>query len=409
VASGEESNPDAEKPTNELDFSDKETAEAGNSLRPFGQTVRRLKEIFLGKGVEAIQRAGPPIYLHGPQADRPAEIVPFLYFHPSIVLEVCPNCNVIKAPEGLEPFLARKLLTIVVNGAFDGTPQAFQELSRRYPGLVVGPRSYWEYRYYSLNKVPHGGSMASGHHYCTTCIRESLEPLMGRVQAFDEQTSRELLLSGNRILDIPHYTANAFADRFVEIVGIPSLDAARELRGATMLGSNLVNAAAWGAVPQVSANLVTSQGGLARSLRIDMPDGAEIEEYLDVAAKFRGVLSLALVPSDPSRVLKVAADINGEVDRISTLRRAVLHQAFASRLGPGILPVAGSLVAGGRYAAEGVEVAGRAIASTSWGKRVWGKFLGDWYYGVAPDVIHIWRLQQELRHSGESARKRNKK
>lgn len=382
-----------EAPTNPLDKADDERSTSGNVARPYGLQREKLREIFLGDAVSAGLAQGPSLLLLGPEADDPASLLPFLYFHPSVTIQVCAGCRINRHPEGLIPFLERGLVQIALIDEFARTPARFREVARRFPELVIGPRSYWEYRYYSLNEAPHGGAH---RHWCPGCIDETVDPLLPRIDGFTSSIKQPLVSAVRWIHRIPEHFASVCADRLVEVCDSPSVAAAEELQSTVAMGYYLTSVAALGGVPQASSDRLSAAGGLVDSLRIDTPQGVNIGSFLDVLARYRGTLSAGRIPADPADAVAVATEINGEVARIASSRRAVLHGIFA-RVGPGVASVSEQAIHGGTYGAEAARAAGSAIVSTSWGKRVWASFLAKCYYRVSTDAIQVWQIRRDLK------------
>src|SRR3990172_2830891 len=141
----------------------------------FHKSKEELRNRFFGKIVSNRLRKETTL-LTGPQAENAVDISPFLYFYPTISIQICPNCPQASNSSILESYVERGLVSIFLLGRFSDFPKIFQKLAYEHPNDFIGPYSFYEYRFYSLNVDPL--QLPSGHHehYCAECLYEKINP-----------------------------------------------------------------------------------------------------------------------------------------------------------------------------------------------------------------------------------------
>jgi hypothetical protein len=373
-----------------LDKRDLATIEASEGSDLYGVDIDKLRTTFLGKVTAANLKRGTTL-LTGPDAEVPVDVAPFLYFYPTLSLQICPHCPQARNPSLIEPFLERGLVSVFMIGRFSDAPRRFQDVAFEYPELFVGPHSYSKYQYYSLNPID-PSEVSHENHYCHQCIHEKLDPHRARLDRLDPGTRDTMGRTLTGILSLPTPSAGKFADMFIKILDNPNPKAARQLRTTVALADYLASAKALGAVPQVGSGFLGKSKLFLRALRIYHPSKIDLAGYLSFVNDFRGMLSQEDVPSSEDDILDRVTRINEEVVKIQTSKRLWIGE-FVSRLAYDLPSLFLRVLTQGSYDWEGMKGVSIPHSRSSWPSRVGAKILAR-YFAVSNLGVRVWQIRK---------------
>jgi hypothetical protein len=368
-----------------------ETSDIGAS-----KLVQYQRELA-GEAMSRNLQGRPTVYMTGSTAKDSSNVVPFLYFYPTLSISLCAGCPQIFEPKVLIPYLDRGLVSVFVRSSFQLAPDEFQKVVASYPEYFLGGESFSVYRNLSATRVV-PDSRHWAHHICSSCIGKRLELFNSQADKMDSVINKLLVKSSiGDVVRFPLFEANQIIDVVENAMANPTDENLREMLTAVSLADFLLASKAFGASAQLESEYFGSALSMANSLRISAPAGIGVSEYLDFAEKYRGTLTPGLVAGTPKGMLETVRRINTEVDRIQSSNR-LLAGYFAFRFILSTPTLMAELIRRGIYGQEGKKEKPIISSRLSTLTKFKGAILSK-YFGTSKDAIHVWQIRRALEKS----------
>ncbi len=375
-----------------LDNLDQERWASGHGKDLFQASPDTLREIYFGGVINKMFKKSTTL-LTGHTFDLPNNMAPFLYFHNSIAIEVCPFCPMAENPNLLKPYLDRKLIVVFATAHFENYNPEFQKLAYTYPEFFVGRSSYFIFKQYSLNDHPTHKPVSEGGE-CTHCT--AVDKINSTIKTLPDSDSNKNYLSniGSYISGIPTNDVVSATELFLDTIDNPTEESIRELDTTINLMYYLSSTKSLNAIPQLDSKFLDSSELFLNPLRISHNQEMNSEDYLDLVMDFKGTLSLEILPKDKDALLPQVLKINEEVDKIQTSNRLPLSD-FLSNLVMAIPSVLARIATQGTYGAEGTYQQPLKNFKSGRLSEIKTKILSN-YYGVSEIGIQVWNIKRKL-------------
>ncbi len=322
----------------------------------------------------------------------PNNLAPFLYFHNSIAVELCPVCPLATNPELLKPYLERGLIVIFATERFELYNSEFQKIAYTYPEYCIGRSSYFIFKQYSLNEEMHKPVSEGGE--CIHCY--AIDKIGLSIKSIKNSDSNKGIFSGigNYISVIPTVEVESATELFLDTVKNPTKESIRELDTTVNMMYYLSSTKALGSMPQVDVKFLDSKELFLDPLRISHNEEIELGNYLDLVKDFKGTLSLELLKNNKGALLSRVIKINEEVDKIQTSNRLPLAD-FLSNVAMAVPSVLTILATQGTYGAEGTYQEPLKNFKSDRLTEIKTKILSK-YYGVSETGIQVWNIRRKI-------------
>lgn len=356
-------------------------------------SIHELKEKLFGRVITRLHDKNTTL-LSGPTTPNPNNIIPFLYFYNSVSLQLCSGCPQVQNPSVLRPFLDRKLMSIFLISPFSDSTPEFQKLVSEYPDLVVGHRTYYNFKSFVLNK----GTTAfptHEHHHCVGCsIQEKIGSNWSKVKKLKGSTRHDMMRIAEILKGIPIPPAENAADLFVNTLKKPTLQSVRELDTTVNTMYYLSSATALNATPQIDSRFIELPKFFADSIRISHNSNANLEQYLDLMKDFKGTLSPTLISSNPAKILSQVVTINEEIDKLESSKRLTIGM-FLSKFSLDIPSILTRILTQGTFSFEDSYKSALKNYRSSRLSEIKSKILSK-YFGVSKDGIQVWKIRKKI-------------
>jgi hypothetical protein len=354
---------------------------------------RELKEKLFGKVITRMHDKNTTL-LSGPTTPNPNNIIPFLYFYNSVSLQLCSGCPQVLDPSMLRPFLDRKLISVFLMDTFSNTTKKFQELASEYPDLIVGHRSYYNFKSMILNKDSTAFPAHENHHCVGCSIREKIGTNWNKVKKLKRPIKHDMIRIADILVDIPIPPAESAADLYVSTLKKPTLQSVRELDTTVNTMYYLSSATALNATPQIDSRFIELPEFFVDSLRISHNPNANLEQYLDVVKGFKGTLSPELILSNHEKILSKIVTINEEIDKLESSKRLMIGM-FLSKFALDIPSILTRILTQGTF---GFEESYRSSLKNYHSLRlseIKSNILSK-YFGISKEGIQIWEIRKKI-------------
>ena len=113
-----------------FDKKDSKTAKINLNFNPYTASISDLRKTFFNKIIDS-QHAKGTVFLDGGTISNVIDLAPFLFFHNSISLQVCPLCPQVKDIENLKLYLEKGLITIFLVTNLSAYSKDFQKFAKQ--------------------------------------------------------------------------------------------------------------------------------------------------------------------------------------------------------------------------------------------------------------------------------------
>jgi len=378
-----------------LDIQDYEKAVPLGKKDYFSKNINQLREICMGKVIAKMHSKNTTL-LSGQSGSNILDFAPFLYFHDSVILDLCPGCPQAVDPTLLEPYLERGLATVIARTSYQNYNDEFQNLASTYPECFVGPCSFVIYLLFTLNdEFPH----SPGSEFCLQCsIRDKMKAIKPQIMKM-KKYNRELLGDMTAVIEnMPVLDAESAVDLLIDTVNKPTPHKINELESTVNLMSYLTNVNGLKSIPQFNSDFLGKTDLLLKGLRINHRTEIDLEQYLDLVKSFKGTLPHVIIPKNKEKILSKIIEINEEVEKIQSSKRATLASFFTAFI-PNMASVLTRVVTQGTYGAEGVYKKAVSDYKSPRLTKIKSKILSK-YYGVSEVGAQIWQIRQKIKKIG---------
>lgn len=375
-----------------LDKLDFDRVEQLKGTRVLDLEPSSAREQLLGK--ETVRRLGHrhSTLIDGSAASNPTDTATFLYFYPTLAFRLCEQCPQVRSPELIEPFLERGMAVVLMQSSFVRTPKAFQQMAYRHSEAFYGPDTLS-----NLLKVEQAWSVVidEKRHYCEDCATRYRHGILK-----DAAKAGPVLFEG--AYQVAGYSRYLYGPMQIEVLSqaataVRKKDVQGILRAYRLaeLAYHLACSQSLDVIAQVSNESLSRSSLFARAIRIDIPRGVAIDDYLDFLQSFRGYIQPDRVPASDDAVLRAASKLNDEVHAIESSPKFALGREFAFRIVPQVVQVVSRIVSHGVLDKEVPEVFRRFRHSKAPPGPRLTKFLAR-YFKTSPGAIHLWQVREGL-------------
>ena len=353
-----------------------------------------LANKFLGRIISK-QLSKKGTLFTGPQWEDPKSMVPFLYFHNSLSLQICPQCPQAKDPSLIRPFIEKGLISVFMLGRFSDAPDEFQKLAFEYPEYFVGPRAYYRYRYFSMNLDPSHMSIENHTHYCAKCISEKIEPYKVNLTGVTDEIKRELDHIEFQLITNPIPMSEELTDLYIDTIKNPDINYLEELHNTTNLLHHMTASYSLHSTPQINADFLNSTDLFVKPLRLDYDPNIDLNQYLELVHDFKGTLDPDIIPKNPEKILSITTRINEEVEKIVTSKRLPLGNFLSTFILDAPL-ILSKIIGEGTYGFEGSYKSALTNLKSPRLSEIKSNILSK-YFGVSKSGIQIWQIRNMLK------------
>lgn len=359
-------------------------------------SARELKEKLFGKVIARIHDKNTTL-LSGPTTPNPNNIVPFLYFHNSVSLQICSGCPQVQNPSILKPFLDRKLISIFLIDQFSNTPPEFQKLASEYPDLIVGKKSFYNFKSMILNKDSPASPVHENHHCVGCSIREKIDTNWDKVKKLKGQKRHDMMRIAGILADIPIPPAENAADLYENTLKKPTIQSIRELDTTVNTMYYLSSSTALGATPQIDSRFIELPEFFVDSLRISHNQTANLEQYLDLVNNFRGTLSPELISSNLEKILSKVISINEEIYKLESSKKLKIGM-FLSKFALDVPSILTRILTQGTFSFEDSYKSALKDYKSTRLSEIKSNILSK-YFGISKEGIQIWEIRKKISKS----------
>lgn len=356
----------------------------------FHASSETLRSTYFGDVINKMFQKSVTL-LSGHTFDLPNNFAPFLYFHDSIAVEICPGCPPAENPQTLKPYLDRGLITVFATSHFSNYNPEFQKLAYNYSEYFVGRSSYFIFKQYSLNEHPMHKPVSEGGE-CIHCT--AIDKTNSALDKLSDSNKAYFSNIANYISGIPTIEVVSATDLFLDTISKPTPESIRELDTTVNLMYYLSSSNSLNAMPQVDSKFLNSSELFLEPLRISHNEEIDLEQYLDLVKDFKGTLSPEIIPKNKDKILSQVIKINEEVNKIQSSNRLPLAD-FLSNIVMALPSVITRIATQGTYGAEGTYQEPLKNFKSERFSEIKTKILSK-YYGVSKTGIQIWNIRRKL-------------
>lgn len=362
--------------------------------------LARARPGLLGDFVANLVSKGAATYLEGGVGVGSAGLLPFLYFYPTLCIELCPKCSQVAHPETLEPLLKEGAAIVVMRGPHRKTTKSFQEVAWKYNDSFVGHRSFDLLRQTQMFQDAEAalGEGEDPRIICKNCNKGVVRSIEKRSEGLTNPYRLEVETAMGEIDGIGGPAHSDLVDRLRITLEEARYNDLAPLARTASFARYAGGCRALGAVPQISTSSLRTAELLVDALQIDIPEGMSDREYLELIRPHRGALSPAGIPARPADVLDVAQNINVAVRKIEASHKLRLGQVLAGSVVPQMVSAGVAFATHGVVSHEAGDLV-RDLASPERAATPSGVSFLARYFGTPESVIHVWQVRRRLRDS----------
>ncbi len=383
------------KPGAILDVDDTKRAKPYYHEFPLRVDLDRARPKLLGDLVNAKVKKGATL-LEGGYFEEPTDALPFLYFYPSIGIQLCKNCVGTRDVSWLEPILREEAAFVFFKGRFADAPMEFQKLAVKHSDLFVGPKSMGVASF--SQAVQDMERMFPSHqHLCTkhTKIREKeVAALLNR-----RLVGRQLELATEVLAAAKSLPEPASLDAMAQIESAVTNGRPREIltvgRATSAIRYNAC-CRVLGTQPVMSEDAIADAQFAAMAFDIDVPTGMPPARYVDLIRPHIGSLPPDLLSAGREEVLARSREINAEIRHAEQSGKLAVGRVLVGSLLPALAGAAVAFVTHGLGAHE-VKQGIKDLSSRDRAETHTGVSLLSSYLDIERDAVHVWQLRQRLR------------